>query len=309
MFKQRVNEAEIEFSIAPVTPLLIKSADNGADPTLPDMEFVQTYYRGQQTVYLPGSSLKGAIRAHCERIIRTVGGEKPSDSPWACNPMDTGTRCRKPEAKEYPTIFEKSCFACRLFGSTESASHLTIGDAYPLDPVVVRLEERNCVALDRKLGSVAVGPFNFQVVTDGTFKSRIRLANFSLDQMALLGLAIRDFDTQTVSLGFAKSRGLGQISMKVDSIKIRYPGCVLAEGIRVLKTGKKFGQDEVLGAGALFGEAAKYGYATDEKVRVSVETSEDPFGIGVLQVVTNVDQLWKETVGCWRKQIKGGAPR
>lgn len=308
MFKQRVNEVEINVVIRPVTPLLIKASDTGADPTRPDMEFLTTIYRGQQTVYLPGSSLKGAIRAHAERIIRTVGGDSPVSTPWACNPLTSDSPCRKIQEKDYPTLYKKTCFACRVFGSTETASHLNIGDAYPQDISAVVLEERNSVAIDRKLGSAAGGAlFNFQVVTDGAFKARIQITNFSVDQLALIGLVIRDFDTQAVSLGFAKSRGLGQVSMKVDSVQIRYPGCILENGIKVLKTGKTYGLDEVLGAGNLFDNSSAYGYPADDKLKLAVQAHEADFGIGVMQNVPAelTDSLWKESVGCWRKQIKG----
>ena len=77
MHKRMVNQAIIEITISPVGPLLIKASDQGADPTKPDMEFVETYHEGDRSVYLPGSSLKGAIRAHCERIVRTLGSERP----------------------------------------------------------------------------------------------------------------------------------------------------------------------------------------------------------------------------------------
>jgi CRISPR/Cas system CSM-associated protein Csm3 (group 7 of RAMP superfamily) len=63
MHKRLVNHCTIDFSIIPVGPILIKSGKEGADPTKPSMEFVETYHAGGRSVYLPGSSLKGAIRA------------------------------------------------------------------------------------------------------------------------------------------------------------------------------------------------------------------------------------------------------
>ena len=84
MHKRIVNQATIEITISPVGPLLIKASDQGADPTKPDMEFVETYHAGGRSVYLPGSSLKGAIRAHCERIVRTLEGNVTT-----CDPLKT----------------------------------------------------------------------------------------------------------------------------------------------------------------------------------------------------------------------------
>ena len=84
MHKRLLNEAILEVAIQPQGPILIKAGDKGADPTLPDMEFVRT--NGQP--YLPGSSLKGVIRSHCERLARTVGGEA-----MACDPLHDRLSC------------------------------------------------------------------------------------------------------------------------------------------------------------------------------------------------------------------------
>ena len=84
MHKQLVNQCTIHLSLIPQGPILIKSGRQGADPTKADMEFVETYHEGEKTIYLPGSSLKGAIRAHAERIVRTVGSSSPNQGNiWA----------------------------------------------------------------------------------------------------------------------------------------------------------------------------------------------------------------------------------
>lgn len=91
MHKRLVNHCTIELNLIPDGPILIKSGKEGADPTKPQMEFVETYHRGTRSIYLPGSSLKGAIRAHAERIVRTVGSDKPPNDPqvlWANDPLN-----------------------------------------------------------------------------------------------------------------------------------------------------------------------------------------------------------------------------
>ena len=90
MHKKFVNHCTIEFIISPCGPILIKSGQESVDPTKPDLEFVETYHEGNRTIYLPGSSLKGAIRAHAERIVRTVGRDKRptnTDIIWASDPL------------------------------------------------------------------------------------------------------------------------------------------------------------------------------------------------------------------------------
>ncbi|MBE9010457.1 CRISPR-associated protein, partial [Pseudanabaenaceae cyanobacterium LEGE 13415] len=169
MHKRFVNHCTIELILSPTTPILIKSGKEGADPTKPDMEFVETYHAGGKSIYLPGSSLKGAIRAHAERIVRTVGGDRNPNSPnklWASNPLNRSSYDYLERFQgDAPKIYQHSSFTDQLFGSTEIASRLRIEDAYPIDRAALRIEERNGVAIDRVFGSVAVGPFNFQVCT------------------------------------------------------------------------------------------------------------------------------------------------
>jgi len=90
MHKRLVNQCRIHLTLIPCGLILIKSGKEGADPTKPDMECVETYHAGGRSIYLPGSSLKGAIRAHAERIVRTVGRDfKPNNlnTVWANDPL------------------------------------------------------------------------------------------------------------------------------------------------------------------------------------------------------------------------------
>ncbi|KAM3112697.1 RAMP superfamily CRISPR-associated protein [Phormidesmis sp. 146-33] len=92
MHKAIVNQCTIELNLIPEGPILIKSGRQGADPTKPDMEFVETFHNGRKEIYFPGSSLKGAIRAQAERIVRTVGSQsynlKEPDQLWANDPLN-----------------------------------------------------------------------------------------------------------------------------------------------------------------------------------------------------------------------------
>lgn len=79
MLKQLLNECVIDLIIEPEGPILVKS---GRDTVRgPNMAFVRTWRNGQEEVYLPGSSLKGVMRSHAERITRTL---KPDG---ACDPF------------------------------------------------------------------------------------------------------------------------------------------------------------------------------------------------------------------------------
>lgn len=307
MHKQMVNQAIIELTISPAGPLLIKASDQGADPTKPDMEFVETYHEGDRSVYLPGSSLKGAIRAHCERIVRTLDG-----NVTACDPLAKNSPCRNLAEKNRAALYKNTCTVCQIFGSTEISAHARITDAYPINSKEILREERNGVAIDRVFGSVAVGPFNFEVITSGAFKTTIRVKNFTTAQLALIALAIRDFDQQRVGIGFAKSRGLGQVNMKVNWVKIHYPTAVVENNqLRLIGNQTNlFGNNVVAGAGQLVSneDADDYGFPNPDSVNVNVQAQADDYGLGAtlfFEEEDDITTLWRECVSSWRGMVEG----
>ncbi len=316
MHKRIVNQAIIELAISPVGPVLIKASDQGADPTKPDMEFVETYHAGGRSVYLPGSSLKGAIRAHCERIVRTLGGGRSTDgNVWACNPLNEREPCRKLKQnhqEDTAAIYKDSCTVCQIFGSTDIAAHARIADAHPVNPAEIQLEERNGVAIDRIYGSVAVGPFNFQVLTAGKFTTKITVKNFITAQLALIALAIRDFDQQRVGIGFAKSRGLGQVNMGVKSVEICYPTAVVeAEKLQTLgEQMREFDHNLVVGAGEFVNGKEDYGFPNPDTVNPEVEVyaQTDEFGFGAtlnFERPEDITALWRGCVSSWKQIVQG----
>lgn len=251
MHKQIVNELRLAYAIEPRGPILIKSGkEAGADPTLLDMNFVRLDHAalGRATVYLPGSSLKGTVRSYCEKIARTVGAD-------CCDPLSQNAcdkrpekeiRRRKEENRQRPSgerlsetlttaeTYGLLCTACRMFGHTVMAAHVRFSDAYPLNPVdpddltafdaANATEQRDGVAIDRISGAVAVGPFNLEVVTKGTFFGDLVIRNFQLWQIGLLAIALRDIARERVPIGFSKSRGLGRVNVRYRELEVAYPG-------------------------------------------------------------------------------------
>lgn len=292
--------------------MLIKSGKEGADPTKPDMEFVETYHDGWRSIYLPGSSLKGAIRAHAERIVRTIGNEtrnsKEASHLWASNPLNLKDYDYLDSYSETSDIYKWSSFTDQLFGSPYIASRLRIEDAYPVDRTQVKLEERNGVAIDRVFGSVAVGPFNYEVCTAGSFKTKIHLKNFSLAQLGLIGLVLRDLNDGWFGIGFAKSRGMGQVAVTVQQAIVQYPGCVLVgeepRKIKLLGSHKQsWDQTALLGAGEFLPEeeARKYGFPVRDRQSSSPQVAAMALGFGVqlTWVDASVSSLFEEAVKSW----------
>ncbi len=309
MHKRLVNHCTIDLTLIPDGPILIKSGKEGADPTKPDMEFVETYHKGGRSIYLPGSSLKGAIRAHAERIVRTVGSDRRSENGnglWANDPLaDKRDYLKDKSASE---IYKLSCFTDQLFGSTEIASRLRVQDAYPNSEKPVKLEERNGVAIDRVFGSVAVGPFNYQVCTSGEFKTKIHLKNFSLAQLGLIGLVLRDLNDGWFGIGFAKSRGLGTVEVKYEQAIVQYPGCQLREDRRIWAIGqqKSWPHTALLGASEFLTENP-YGFPeNDRDESTPVAAKEMALGFGVQLTWTGqveVQDLFRRAVEAWSRPL------
>jgi CRISPR/Cas system CSM-associated protein Csm3 (group 7 of RAMP superfamily) len=190
------------------------------------------------------------------------------------------------------------------------ASHTRIEDAYPINPNEIRREERNGVAIDRVFGSVAVGPFNFEVITAGEFKTTIHVKNFTTAQLALIALAIRDFDEQRIGIGFAKSRGLGQVNMKVNKVEIRYPTAIVENGqVRMLGNPvDPFNNNVVAGAGKLVNDANAYGFPESDTVEVEgVEAQQDAYGLGATLTFEDegdISALWRGCVNSWRDIVE-----
>ena len=318
MHKRFVNHCTIDLTIYPDGPILIKSGREGADPTKPDMEFVETYHAGGRSIYLPGSSLKGAIRAHAERIVRTVGRDSNPNNPkilWANDPLNDKDDDLK--GLPAPDIYKKSSFTEQMFGNTAIASRIRIEDAYPVDTKQIKVEERNGVAIDRVFGSVAVGPFNYQVCTAGEFHTKIHLKNFSLGQLGLIGLVLRDLNDGWFGLGFAKSRGLGTVAVKFNSATVQYPGCQLdQDNHKIIQIGnaEEWNWNYLLGVGEFLQneEAEKYGFLKPDRQETPIRAELMNLGFGVQlkwqgDGESGVPDLFTRAVRAWSQLLRGAA--
>ncbi|MCI0526059.1 MAG: RAMP superfamily CRISPR-associated protein, partial [Nitrospira sp.] len=178
MHKRIVNQCLIELEISTEGPLLIKSGLPGLEG--PDMAPVVTFQsRPRPEPYIPGSSLKGLLRSHAERIARTLCWEPETWHVGACNPFLSDKRqpnwtkegycgAKFQERKKYakvarergeqvenltpPLVYRDSCPACKVFGSTSLIGRLSVPDAYLLPNNAYRTERRDGVGIDRFTG-------------------------------------------------------------------------------------------------------------------------------------------------------------
>lgn len=234
MLRKWLCQADVTIEIEPVDPILVKSGHATIDG--PDMVPVRTFRDGKSVYYLPGTSLKGVLRSHFERIARTLRPQSvclPYFDPKRDGisiPVDEekesfgcGYRSRGKGDDPASAAYSDSCAACRLFGSLKFAGRFSIGDAYPLPENVPTVESRNSVGIDRFTGgTVRDVLFDLQAVVGGRFKANMRLTNFELWQLAALNLLIADLQDEMIAVGSGRSRGMGRIRADVSAFRLSY---------------------------------------------------------------------------------------
>lgn len=297
MLKQLVNECVIDLTITPDGPILIKSGL----PTIsgPDMAFVTTWRNGTQEVYLPGSSLKGTLRSHAERIARTL------NPVAACNPFVEAKQAEafcglcfeeRKKAKEElgnPRVYADSCPICRLFGSTWFAGRLATEDAYAVGQPPKR-QQRDGVGIDRFTGGSAQGvKFDLEVVTEGTFATRLHLRNFELWQLGLVGFVLTDLADGLIRVGAAKSRGLGRVRGQVSRVRVDFLGPSAPQPVD--------GHLAFKGAGSLVTEAvaAEYDLAQPDVVDLPATTPSAANAVRTMYIFEGAAFQWATFAPFW----------
>lgn len=308
MLKILLNECLIDFLIRSEAPLLIKSGMERVED--PDMFPIKTFRNGREEVFIPGSSLKGVIRSHSERITRTLREDK---EPACCNPFEKEKSKPDFACSEYFEVYKKqkgskklngmeaykqSCLICRVFGSTENASRLIVRDAYLKEGCNAQLETRTGVGIDRFTGGASGGAlFSLEVVTNGRFKTQLYVRNFELWQLGLLAYVFKDFEEGIVPIGYGKSRGFGKVIGHVDKVEIRYlgknkPSPPNIRGIRKMV------------------EENEYGFYEDENKDFEVEgltkSNPDEFKLRQTYIFENepkIQSLWKTVAPIWNERV------
>jgi len=283
------NEVIFQLTLRPQTPLLIVSGEpTGLDPSLPDMQFVRTRRPDGEVIYIPGSSLRGVLRSHAERLVRSVNENA------ACKVAEKNC-LQKHNLREAELngeeAYSKSCYICRLFGNTGIASRVKVSDFYPSGPLLT--DVRPGVAIDRVTGAVAHGPFQMEMVTDGEFQGTITVRNFTLGQLGLLAAALLDIGEGLVPIGHAKSRGLGRVMFTEWKLTFRF---------------SRHPQGKVNGIGALADADTRKKYDLPEPDRDCVELDVQPRqerGFYVVTVEGDEAKGWldEKIVPFWMEQL------
>jgi CRISPR-associated RAMP protein (TIGR02581 family) len=279
MHKRRWNALKLELVVEPRAPLLIKSGLASPNPSLPDMQFVRTMTPRGETVFIPGSSLKGTFRSFTEKVLRTV------KSDGACEPFPSSssycvTRYRLADEEDPAKVYQKSCRACRIYGNTRLKGRLSFTDAFPDGEV--KTETRYGVAISRLTNAVAVGPFDIEVLVQGRFRTALVLENFEVWQVGLLALTLQAINDGLVKLGFGKNRGFGEVSMTVEQA--------------VVEMAKKPGllRNAIWGVGAYVGDEERQAYGLQDTDRMEELPEGTETDLGVFIRRTYSQEAWKQ---------------
>jgi CRISPR-associated RAMP protein (TIGR02581 family) len=185
--------------------------------------------------YIPGSSLKGVLRAYLEAVLRGLHDDPEIQRQrLACMVLQDEYRCipskqmqqwRDDLLPDHPRelaqrVVQHSCMACQTFGSTWLASHIAIRDLL-VQPALWfgQFEIRQGVSLDRDTETAGQGLlYSFETVPPGTrFQLEMEADNLHDWQKGLLWLGVQSLLRGDLSLGGARSRGLGQVELVGDT--------------------------------------------------------------------------------------------
>lgn len=254
MFDRFDNRVALSGTLTTVTAIRI-GAGKSAGVTGTDLPVVRD---AAGKPYIPGSSFKGALRAHAESIMRALkGGDGACDPLNApCIPAELMQQWQEqrrgdnePQADERlaDKVHGKVCDVCLVFGSNWMASKVSLRDLPLKGKWYGQYQLRNGVAIDRDTGTASDAKlYDFEVVPASTeFSCEVVVENASDWELGLLMLGLRPYERGEGTLGGARSRGLGQVRIEWQS-RTRVSSDSLFEYISG-QDADAFGDEEVKG--------------------------------------------------------------
>lgn len=178
--------------------------------------------------YIPGSSLRGAIRSAVERLISGVGAAAGLKSCTLFSDDDCNEQARTFQQsgdktdKDLADFAEKElCDVCKLFGATIYASRLVIEDVYPQPQGQLQDKSvlRDGVGIDRDTGVAHENvKFDYEVLEPGPiFGFRMQSENMTEQDLKLINL-ILGLLKQGMHVGGKQAAGLGKIKLDEQSL-------------------------------------------------------------------------------------------
>lgn len=279
MLKRLLNECTLTLELKATGRFLTKETKEETKRQSQDHKVAQPEKtilpNGDETIYLPGSSLKGALRAQAERIARSLnphnaGACDPFTAPNDPQPHDLACSERlkilRTQQNTEPTPAQHhhhACPICQTFGYLGLGRRLRITDFYPTADITQF--DITHISIDRATGGVSqpykgkkkYGPgrtFNQAYTYQAHLKGQIILENYTLWQLGLLGLLYQDLADGLIPLGHKQTSGAGDLRPHKLTLQLT-------------RLGQPTPQDGLLqGIGALYRDGAPYGYHANDKL-------------------------------------------
>lgn len=229
------NKIIIKGTLVGLSAIHIGTGQEGYSPQDVDNGIIRNGVTGEP--FIPGSSLKGILRAYIESLLPNMGGEYEQCCIVTEEPclgkndsmityIDENGKVVKKTLREAKNIlknkpqelslalYENVCPICRIFGSQVMASKVQISDASVKGKYVI--EKRDGVAIDRDSGTAAVGKkYDFECVSAGTeFEFCMTINNLEDEYKEMIQFCIEYLQSGEARLGGRKSIGLGAVQLK-----------------------------------------------------------------------------------------------
>ena len=202
----------IDADIINLTPISIRSGRNKAITTDNPIVLINNI------PYIPGSTLKGVLRAEAERWARAIG-EKVCD---IMNPdkENDGELWKKENNKNYTP-----CIVCRVFGGPTIASHITFENAVAQS---WSIENVTRVAINRYTGGQHVGKlFDVEYISPSSrFSWRVIIENIDIldsseskeKEVKMIMYLFKKLKNGDIYIGGYKSVGFGRIKAEIKKV-------------------------------------------------------------------------------------------
>jgi CRISPR/Cas system CSM-associated protein Csm3 (group 7 of RAMP superfamily) len=222
----------------PLGPLMVKSGTDGLAVDM--LPLVSADGRDAVRFCLPGSSVKGALRSWCERLVCTLLGLREVeerdpkrrflpqvDRPLVNQLFGAAYTHRAAGVLSVDDCYSTNQIAANQWNTIETAaSDSTLLDALDESGLGRKLQQGYHVAIDRWTGGAAdsmlftvLEPHNLQWEPLRLDLNLARLdTSLQLPTVALLLLMLRDLGNNRIPLGFATLRGMGAVA--VDRVEV-----------------------------------------------------------------------------------------
>ncbi|MEM0030479.1 MAG: RAMP superfamily CRISPR-associated protein, partial [Candidatus Nitrosocaldus sp.] len=178
--------------------------------------------------YIPGSTLKGVLRSHAERFVRSIYGDSEEN---VCNILSKTELERKKSKDSQGDNNYQPCIICEIFGGPTIASRIKIHNAEVVDNGRMLTSTIRRVSIDRITNAQARGRLfdieyllpkiemkwtlsieNIELLTDID-----KLDERSKKIINVIEYLIKSILTQGIEVGGKRSIGYGLLKVKEES--------------------------------------------------------------------------------------------